>query len=767
MPSSVRMNGNATPNETYAVGGVVALSNFDNTGVVSWAWTLLSKPAGSTATLATPTAATSSFTADKEGSYRIRLVTNDGTSLAVARVKTTHVSLIPFAKDETSEGDATEGWAKAWRESYQLLDQRIGIPANRRTVRYVGTAASGPLVLTATGAVVTLPNGDIVPAVDRVSAGAGSSAVFLWDGGALATNQDIRVLAWGMSDLFTNPDTMVANSPVYLGTTGVLVKTLPAADAAQLVGFCLLVNGGNIRVWFEPIPRQNASTLPGAVVIDAASTNGTSRQVAMADHTHRLNTSASAPAAVDGAAAAAGTSGNVSRADHKHSVTSGVAATIVPDSANSAGSGSALALANHIHQIVTYPIAPPAVAAAGAAGASGSVARGDHTHAHGAQAGGTTHAVATVAASGEGFMAIADKDKLTEIFDLNLLLNGGFNWWQRGSTFTMGDTQSVAAYYDSTHTLGPYGADRWYFQAEKTAAGAQTWSSILSFAASAAPASSGSCIRIRNNTLNANTIRYQAVQEVRTGDFKGKTVSLSFLARKGSTTPNGSNLVVEVWQNTGSSSQRLRNFSGGTLLQTLTIAGSTLTTSFVKYNMLVTTAVSASATTLALVVGYQQAGTGPGDSNDYVEVTDAILATTGSGTVGRNPTFRQMDIWAELDLLESFYQKSCRFGYSPVTGGIGGGGVPANTIFSVSALGSNIAAVPFRKRMRTVTPAVQVWSTSALNQPGKVYGLGGGADKTISVLTADGGERFTFTVTAPPASSEVYEFHWTADAEII
>lgn len=766
MPSSVRMNGNATPNETYAVGGVVALSNFDDTGVVSWAWTLLSKPAGSTAVLATPTAATSSFTADKEGSYRIRLVTNDGTSLAVARVKTTHVSLIPFAKDETSEGDATEGWAKAWRESYQLLDQRIGIPANRRTVRYVGTAAAGPLVLTATGAVATLPNGDIVPAVDRASAGAGSSAVFLWDGGALATNQDIRVLAWGMSDLFANPDTMVANDPVYLGTTGVLVKTLPAADAAQLVGFCLLVNGGNIRVWFEPIPRQNASTLPGAVVVDTASTNGTSRQVAMADHTHRLNTSASAPAAVDGAAAAAGTSGAVARADHKHSVTSGVPVTIVPDSANAAGSGSALALADHVHQLVTYPVAPPSIAAASATGSSGSVARGDHTHGHGNQLGGTTHAVATVAASGEGFMAIADKDKLTEIFDLNLLLNGGFNWWQRGPTFTMGDTQSVAAYYDSTHTLGPYGADRWYFQAEKTAAGAQTWSSILSYAASAAPASSGGCIRIRNNTLNADTIRYQAVQEVRTGDFKGKSVSLSFLARKGSTTPNASNLVVEVWQNTGSSSQRLRNFSGGTLLQTLTVAGSTLTTGFVKYNMLVSTAVAASATTLAIVVGYQQAGTGPGDANDYVEVTDVILTTSGSGTAGRTPTFRQMDIWAELDLLESFYQQSARVGYNPVTGGVGGAGVPANMFFMVSTLGSSANAVEFRRRMRSLTPDVQVWSTSALNTPDAVYGIGGGADKAVTV-TADGGDRFFISITVPPADSDVYEFHWTSDAEII
>jgi hypothetical protein len=762
------MNGNATPNETYAVGGTVALSNFDNTGVVSWVWTLLSKPAGSTAVLATPTAATSSFTADKEGSYRIRLVTNDGTSLAVARVKTTHVGLIPFAKDETNEGDSTEGWAKAWRESYQLLDQRIGIPANRRTVRYVGTAASGPLVLTATGAVVTLPNGDSVPAVDRVSAGAGSSAVFLWDGGALATNQDIRVLAWGMSDLFANPDTMVANSPVYLGTTGVLVKTLPSADAAQLVGFCLLVNGGNIRVWFEPIPRQNASTLPGAVVIDAASSNGTSRQVAMADHTHRLNTSASAPAAVDGAAAAAGTSGNVSRADHKHSVTTGVAASIVPDSANSAGSGSPLALANHGHALATYASVPPPVTSGGSAGTVGTVARGDHTHDHGAQIGGGSHAVAAVTAAGEGFMSVADKDKLAESYDVNLLLNGGFNWWQRGSTFTMGNTQAVAAYYDSTHTLGPYGADRWYFQSEKTAAGAQTWSSILSYQSSASPASSAGCIRIRNNTLNANNIRYQAVQEVRnpTG-FRGKVVSLSFLARKGSTTPNASNLVVEVWQNTGASSQRLRNFSGGTLLQTLTIAGSTLTTSFVKYSMLVTTPVSSSATTLALVIGYQQAGTGPGDANDYAEVTDVILTTSGSGTVGRNPTFRQMDVFEELHLLESFYQQSARVGWNPVTGGLGGSGIPADFIFSVSALGSNGQAVNFRRRLRSLAPVVQVWTTSALNTPANVFGRGGGADKTVAAVLVDGGERFFITLNVNPASSDVYEFHWTADAETI
>lgn len=60
--------------------------------------------------------------------------------------------------------------------------------------------------------------------------------------------------------------------------------------------------------------------------------------------------------------------------------------------------------------------APPAVGASSQAGTSDRAARQDHTHAHGAQAGGTLHAVAVGGPGGSaGFMSAADKNKLDSI----------------------------------------------------------------------------------------------------------------------------------------------------------------------------------------------------------------------------------------------------------------------------------------------------------------------------------------------------------------
>jgi hypothetical protein len=66
--------------------------------------------------------------------------------------------------------------------------------------------------------------------------------------------------------------------------------------------------------------------------------------------------------------------------------------------------------------LILQSSAPPAVAASSQAGASTRAAREDHTHAHGAQAGGTLHTIATGGVGGSaGFMSASDKNKLDNI----------------------------------------------------------------------------------------------------------------------------------------------------------------------------------------------------------------------------------------------------------------------------------------------------------------------------------------------------------------
>ncbi|GEM_PF-1042995 len=73
---------NAGPDQTVQLGDLVALDGGLSSDVdgdtLSYAWTLLSQPIGSTATLTGAATLNPSFTADQPGSYTVELVVNDG-----------------------------------------------------------------------------------------------------------------------------------------------------------------------------------------------------------------------------------------------------------------------------------------------------------------------------------------------------------------------------------------------------------------------------------------------------------------------------------------------------------------------------------------------------------------------------------------------------------------------------------------------------------------------------------------------------------------
>lgn len=292
MTASIRFNGVASPNDTYSIGDTVSLANSDNTGASSWLWTLVSKPNGSTASIASSTASSTSFVADVEGAYLVSLVVNGSESdSGVARVVTVHRSLKPLAKGETDEADSTEGWALPWRETYLSIDKALGL-GDYRTVVYSGSSGSGPMILITDGT-GNLSNGDVVPKCvsgyteneSPVPAIRAARGIFLWESGSIANGQVVKVLAKGLSTLVTNPqfyqtgynEGVVKGTRLFVSgdpdegatrggfsfiddTTGsTLYPVSVRIGNEQEVGFCIASasdGSGKVRLWWDPFGRN-------------------------------------------------------------------------------------------------------------------------------------------------------------------------------------------------------------------------------------------------------------------------------------------------------------------------------------------------------------------------------------------------------------------------------------------------------------------------------------------------------------------------------
>ena len=106
---------NAGPNQTVAVGATVTLNGSGSTdadgNALTYQWSFASVPAGSAATLISPTTVKPTFIVDKAGDYVVRLIVNDGTvNSTQATVTITTANTTPVANagpDQTAAAGTT------------------------------------------------------------------------------------------------------------------------------------------------------------------------------------------------------------------------------------------------------------------------------------------------------------------------------------------------------------------------------------------------------------------------------------------------------------------------------------------------------------------------------------------------------------------------------------------------------------------------------------------------------------------------------------
>lgn len=321
-----------------------------------------------------------------------------------------------------------------------------------------------------------------------------------------------------------------------------------------------------------------------------------------------------------------------------------------------------------------------------------------------------------------------------EISAVNRLINGGFDIWQRGTSFT----------------ATGYTADRWRMA---VGSGAAATLSRQAFTVGQTDVAGEPRYFLRLNrttTGSTATTLEQRIEGVRT--LAGKEITVSFDAKAGSAIT----LNTLMRQDFGS--------GGGPSSDVDSDAGDhSLTTSWQRLTRTLTLA-SISGKTL-----------GSGD-NDYLSLIFSLPTAAGTVAVdianvqvepgaGDTP-FEQRPLWAEIALCQRYFEKSFNLETEPADGETG---------LHLTAAGFNTAAIqqyiPYKVRKRGANPSVTFYRSNEGSAAGEwAYHDSGWNDVTDTVAARKTEDGFTIDLSESGAftihESYLISGHWTADAEL-
>jgi hypothetical protein len=198
----------------------------------------------------------------------------------------------------------------------------------------------------------------------------------------------------------------------------------------------------------------------------------------------------------------------------------------------------------------------------------------------------------------------------------NAIINGGFDVWQRGT--------SIAA----TATNGVYTADRWLVNRNGAVTGAtitrQTTSDTTNLP------SIQYCARVSRDSGNTSTqiIRFGSpIETINSIPYAGKTVNISFYARKGANYSAASSaLAFQIMSGTGTDQN---NFTVSYTGETTVLSSSvTLTTTWQRF----TASATVGATATELLARFEFTPVGTAGAADYYEITGVQLELGATAT---------------------------------------------------------------------------------------------------------------------------------------
>jgi hypothetical protein len=298
----------------------------------------------------------------------------------------------------------------------------------------------------------------------------------------------------------------------------------------------------------------------------------------------------------------------------------------------------------------------------------------------------------------------------------NPILNSSFDIWQRGTSI------SVAA-----STTFQYTSDRWFLGTQanqastvsRQATGDTTNLPFIQY-----------CARVQRNSGQTGAAYQDFTYGFDTASavpLAGKTVALSFYARKGANYSATSSLLkVRVYTGTGTDQNFASGYTGNAEALNTDV---TLTTTWQRF----TTTVSIAATVTEFATVFTNITTGTAGAADYYEITGVQYDI---GSVALPYRRNAATIQGELAACQRYYWRFNSSGYSYFATG-------ANR---TSLL--NDSTVRFPVSMRTAPSlASSAANTFMVYQP-----TGGGTIVTCTAVTSDGGNTEAFGIVGQVAS---------------
>lgn len=292
----------------------------------------------------------------------------------------------------------------------------------------------------------------------------------------------------------------------------------------------------------------------------------------------------------------------------------------------------------------------------------------------------------------------------------NIVINGAMSIWQRGTSIA-----GATGYTANT-------ADRWNSFRGTFAAGStvsrQTTSDTTNLPFIQY------CARVARDVGNTSTALItfnQTFESANSIPFAGKTVVLSFYARKGANYSQAlSQLATKVFSGTGTDQNVQSGFTGNATVISQEVV---LTTTWQRFT--VTGTVGSTATQLGIIFQYAPVGTAGGA--DYFEITGVQLEAASTATPFQTASG---SIGGELALCQRYYFRTSS---STTFGAL------ASTAWAQSAtLTEALVKLPVTMRAAPTTfDGSGVANLSFVNYAGSTFTLTGGATITTAQTTPD------------------------------